>query len=101
MNALAQIERNAASTLFDSFTCVPAPIDKTRRLQARATRHFGGYDIIGMLVRALAARYPVVRRLAGDESFIATARRFVRAEPSQLSTVLPFGDAFPAYLRSL
>lgn len=101
MNALGQIERNAASTLLDSFTCVPAPIDEARRLQARATQHFGGNDIIGLLIRALAARYPVVRRLAGDESFIATARRFVRAEPSQLSTVLHFGDAFPAYLRSL
>jgi hypothetical protein len=101
MNAPAQIERNAPSTLLDSFTCVPAPIDETQRSQARATRHFGDNGAIGLLVRALAARYPVVRRLAGDESFIATARRFVRAEPSQLPTVLHFGEAFPAYLRSL
>jgi Putative DNA-binding domain len=101
MNALAQIGHDTASTLLDSFTSVPAPIDESRRLQARAACHFGDNDIIGLLIRALAARYPVVRRLAGDESFIATARRFVRAEPSHLSTVLHFGEAFPAYLRSL
>jgi hypothetical protein len=101
MNALAQIEHNVASTLLDPFTCVPAPIDETRRLRARAARHFGGNDIIGLLIRALAARYPVVRRLAGDESFLATARRFVRTQPSHLSTVLHFGEAFPGYLRSL
>lgn len=101
MNALAQIERNVASTLLDPFTCVPTPIDEDRRLRARATRHFGGNDIIGLLIRALAARYPVVRRLAGDESFLATARRFARAQPSHLSTLLHFGEAFPGYLRSL
>ena len=100
MNAVAQIERNVASTLLDPFTGVPAPIDAALRLRARATRHFGG-DIIGLLIRALAARYPVVRRLAGDESFLATARRFVRAQPSHLSTVLHFGEAFPGYLRGL
>jgi hypothetical protein len=100
MNALAQIERNVAATLLDPFTCVLAPIDEARRLRARASQHFGS-DIIGLLIRALAARYPVVRRLAGDESFLATARRFVRAQPSHLSTVLHFGEAFPTYLRSL
>ncbi len=100
MNAVAQIERNVASTLLDPFTGVPAPIDAARRLRARASRHFGN-DVIGLLIRALAARYPVVRRLAGDESFLATARRFVRAQPSHLSTVLHFGEAFPGYLRSL
>jgi hypothetical protein len=101
MNALAQIEHNVAATLLDPFTVVPAPIDEARRLRARAPRHFGGNDIIGLLIRALAARYPVVRRLAGDESFLATARRFLRVQPSHLSTVLHFGEAFPGYLRSL
>lgn len=101
MNAHAQIEHNVASALLDPFTHVPAPIDETLRLRARATRHFGGNDIIGLLIRALAARYPVVRRLAGDESFLATARRFVRAQQPHLSTVLHFGEAFPGYLRSL
>jgi hypothetical protein len=72
VNALAQIERNVASALLDPFTGVPAPIDAARRLRARASRHFG-CDIIG----------------------------FVRAQPSHLSTVLHFGEAFPGYLRSL
>jgi hypothetical protein len=101
MNALTQIEHNIAATLLDSFTCVPAPANATQRLRARSTRHFGGNDIIGLLIRALASHYPVVRRLVGDESFLATARRFLRSEPSHLSTVLQFGEAFPGYLRSL
>src|SRR6266850_15773 len=101
MNALAQIEHDVASTLLDLLTGVPAPIGEGGRLRARATRHFGGNDVIGLLIRALAARYPVVRRLAGNESFLATARRFIRAQPTHLSTVLHFGEAFPGYLRNL
>ena len=45
-------------------------------------------NVIVALVNALAARYPVVRRMAGDESFRAAAHRFVMAE-SPRSLVLP------------
>ena len=57
------------------------------------------------LIDLLAARYPVVRRLAGDESFVGAATGFVVAEPyRKLETSSrsgSFGDTFPQFLRSL
>jgi Putative DNA-binding domain len=48
----------------------------------------------------LAARYPVVRRLVGDESFRAMALRFIAREPSRSAALEDHGDAFPCFLRS-
>jgi hypothetical protein len=59
-------------------------------------------NVIAALVNALAARYPVVRRMTGDESFRAVAHRFVMAEPPPHSLVLlHYGEKFPRFLRSL
>ncbi len=101
MNALARIQDDVAATLLDPLTRVPPPISEGGGLRGRATRHFRDNDIIGVLIRALAVRYPVVRRLSGDDSFLATARRFIRAQPWHLSAFLHFGEMFPSYLRGL
>jgi hypothetical protein len=50
-------------------------------------------------VALLAARYPVVRRLAGDESFMEAATGFVFGLPRRKPG--NFGDTFPQFLRSL
>jgi Putative DNA-binding domain len=50
-------------------------------------------------IEALVARFPVVRRLGGDESFLAIARRFVASEPPRPSTLHRYGDTFPRFLR--
>lgn len=51
-------------------------------------------------IDVLAARYPVVRRLVGDESFRAMALRFTASEPSRSATLEDYGEAFPRFLRS-
>src|SRR5262245_50634113 len=48
----------------------------------------------------LAARFPVTRRLVGEESFHAMARRFVRSDPPRSATLNRYGDRFPRFLRS-
>lgn len=58
-------------------------------------------NVIVALVNALAARYPVVRRMAGDESFRAAAHRFVMAESPRSLVLLHYGETFPRFLRSL
>jgi len=57
-------------------------------------------NVIVALVNALAARYPVVRRMAGDESFRAVAHRFVMVEPPRSLVLLHYGETFPRFLRS-
>jgi Putative DNA-binding domain len=53
------------------------------------------------LVDALAAHYPVVCRLAGQESFRAVARRFVRMRRRRSPQLPHHGETFPDFLRSL
>jgi hypothetical protein len=56
-------------------------------------------DAVASPIEALAARFPVVRRLAGDESFFVTAHRFVASEPPRTCALHQYGDTFPRFLR--
>ena len=98
MNALAASQENLAVALFDPLACVPAAI---ANVDPRARADFNHAGIGAVLIRALAVRYPVVRRLIGDDSFLDAARRFVAMQPPRLPNVQHFGEAFPHYLRSL
>jgi hypothetical protein len=98
MNSLATIQHSLAVALFDPLAGVPAAIANA---DLRAGVDFRYAGISAFLVRALAARYPVVRRLIGDDSFLDVARRFVAKQPPRLPIVQHFGETFPHYLRSL
>ncbi len=98
MNPLAASQENLAVALFDPLAGVPAAIPD---IDLRARADFQHAGIGAFLVRALAARYPVVRRLIGDDSFLDVARRFVAMQPPRLPIVQHFGETFPHYLRSL
>ena len=52
-------------------------------------------------IELLAVRYPVIRRLVGEQSFRVAARRFILSHP--LGGMLPNGSAeeFPHFIRSL
>jgi Putative DNA-binding domain len=52
-------------------------------------------------IELLAARYPVVRRLAGELSFRVVARRFMLSDPPGTPIADCFGDNFPRFIRSL
>jgi hypothetical protein len=98
MNGLATNREKLAVVLFDPLACVPAAIAD---VDLRTRADFGHADISAFLVRALAARYPVVRRLIGDDSFLDVAQRFVAMQPPRLPIVQHFGETFPQYLRNL
>lgn len=98
MNGLSINQENLAVVLFDPLARVPAAIANVDCCTRADFRHAG---IGGFLIRALAARYPVVRRLIGDDSFLEVARRFIAIQPPRLPIVQRFGEAFPEYLRSL
>lgn len=48
----------------------------------------------------LITHFPVTRRVAGDESFDAMARRFIVTERSRPASRFPNWEAFPSFLRS-
>jgi hypothetical protein len=98
MNGLAASQENVAVVLFDPLARVPAAIAD---IDLRARTDFRHAGIGSFLIRALATRYPVVRRLIGDDSFLDVARRFVAMQPPRMPIVPHFGETFPHYLRSL
>jgi hypothetical protein len=50
------------------------------------------------LVGALEARFPVVRRLVGEEFFTAMARVYVGAEKPNSPVLMHYGDTFPGFI---
>jgi hypothetical protein len=58
-------------------------------------------NVMSSLTKVVAARFPVVRRLVGEDCFLELVRRFIAAEPPRSPLLLDYGDGFPQFLRSL
>ncbi|HQR03395.1 MAG: putative DNA-binding domain-containing protein [Proteobacteria bacterium] len=57
-------------------------------------------NLMGNLCGALAATYPVVERIVGEDFFKATARAYVRAHPSRSGDLNEYGGAFAEFLAT-
>jgi hypothetical protein len=65
-------------------------------------KRFGVYrnNVFASLRGCLAARFPVVARLVGEEFFNAVARVFVERHPPTSPALFEYGDEFPLFLAS-
>lgn len=79
----------------------PAPTGLLGRDGRAAGRRFAVYrnNVVVGLVDALAARFPVVAALVGDDFFRAMAAVFARAEPPRSPLLFRYGDGFPAFIE--
>jgi hypothetical protein len=78
----------------------PPPATTHGRLGAPDVRRFAVYrnNVAVGLIGALEARYPVSRRIAGDDMFRAMARAFVRAHKPRSSVMIAYGEDFPEFM---
>jgi hypothetical protein len=100
-SALAQLQRGFAEAVFSGDAPVPATI---RAASGPAcTSRFGVYrnNVIAGLINAVAARYPVVRKLLWEDSFERVAHLYVTAEPPRSPVLLEYGGGFPGFLRRI
>jgi len=69
---------------------------------ARLLRGWQAYQANGgaSAERALAARYPTVQAMLGEESFAALARAFWQADPPQRGDLAEFGEALPGFIAA-
>src|SRR5262245_63799154 len=58
-------------------------------------------NIAASLTSVLASRYPVIRRLVGDDFFRAAAGTFISRHPPQSPALIEFGGTFAAFLAAL
>jgi Putative DNA-binding domain len=78
----------------------PAPAMTRGRMGAPDARRFAVYrnNVAVGLIGALEARYPVSRRIAGDDLFRAVARAFVRAHRPRSPVMIAYGGEFPEFM---
>jgi len=78
----------------------PAPAATQRRDGQPVERRFAVYrnNVAVALIGALETRYPVVRRLVGDDFFRAMAGAYVATEKPRSPTLIPYGDGFPGFV---
>ena len=78
----------------------PPPATTHGRIGAPDARRFAVYrnNVAVGLIGALEARYPVSRRIAGDDLFRAMARAFVRAHRPRTPVMIAYGGEFPEFV---
>jgi hypothetical protein len=78
----------------------PAPAATRRRDGRPVERRFAVYrnNVAVALIGALEARYPVVRRLVGDDFFRGMAGAYVAAEKPRSPALIHYGDGFPDFV---
>jgi hypothetical protein len=78
----------------------PPPVMTHGRMGAPDARRFAVYrnNVAVGLIGALEARYPVSRRIAGDDLFRAMARAFARARKPRSPVMIAYGEEFPEFV---
>jgi putative DNA-binding protein len=87
-----------AKALGDPSAATPA---MTRgRMGAPDARRFAVYrnNVAVGLIAAIEARYPVSRRIAGDDLFRAMARALVQARKPRSPVMIAYGEEFPEFM---
>jgi hypothetical protein len=74
----------------------PAGLDADDRARFRVYRN----NVAVGLTDALAAAYPVVRRLVGAEFFTAMAQAFVAVHPPRARSLALYGEAFASFVAA-
>ncbi len=99
MPGLSDIQDDFAQALLSTTTPVPSCL-KGSAIR-RADRRFAVYrnNVVASLIDAVAARFPVVKRLVGDEFFSALAHTYVLREPPFSPLLIHYGETLPAFIE--
>lgn len=95
MDATADVQERFVGSPFDVRAAISAHDIAGRWAERGSAIRFCDKASIDLL----AAHFPVTRRLVGEESFHAMARRFVRSDRPRSGTLHRYGDRLPRFLR--
>jgi hypothetical protein len=97
---LAETQRQFVTALLDASAPLPAAIRARGKNAAEKCFAIHRNNIMASLISALVTRFPVVRRLVGDEFFRAMARVYVIEQPPRSPVLLQYGDTFPGFIEN-
>jgi hypothetical protein len=97
IETFAELQQSFAAAVLGQ----PAELPIRAATAARAESGLAVYrnNVMSSLIKVLTARFPIVRRLLGEDRFLEAVRRFIAAEPPRSPLLLEYGDAFPEFLR--
>lgn len=100
MTAIDALQADFADALLVPTRPVPAVV--VRSAGSPAERRFAVYrnNVLAGLVEALATRFPVTRRLVGDDFFGAMGQVFVRDNLPRSPIMLRYGEDFPDFVAT-
>src|SRR5262245_57919223 len=87
-----------AAALLDLGAPIPDGLSARGGWSIERRFHVYRNNVLCGLAAALEVRFPVVRRLVGDDFFRAMARGFVLAAPPRSPLLLDYGEGLPAYI---
>lgn len=101
IQSLSGLQGIFAQALLAPDAAVPRALAASR--QPATTSRFGVYrnNVVVSLINALAARYPVSRRLLWDDTFNVVAHRYVFSSPPRSPVLLEYGEGFPDFIRNV
>ncbi len=99
MRNLMHLQDEFADALLSATSPVPPCI--TGAAMRRAGRRFAVYrnNVAVGLIEALGSRFPVVKRLVGEEFFSALAHAYVLREPPFSPLLIKYGGTFPRFIE--
>ncbi len=94
-------QRSLAAAVLDATAATPPFVTAANRHRARSGLNVYRNNVAASLLNVLAARFPVVRALAGDNSFFNAGRAFLAAHPPRSPVLMGYGEGFPEFVREL
>lgn len=99
MLSLHDLQQQFAETLLGVEPTAFSTHIRTNGIPASARLRIYRNNVFESLTGALAACYPVVRRLVGDGFFNQQAQQYIRSHPLYSGNLHQYGSAFPEFLN--
>jgi hypothetical protein len=99
IEAFTELQQSFAATVRGLPTELATSLRATTPARAESGLAVYRNNVMSGLIKVVAARFPVVRRLLGEDCFFDKVRRFIAAEPPRSPLLLDYGDGFPQFLR--
>jgi len=92
--SLSHLQARFSHKLMQRGSAAPGGLIRSKRF--RVYRN----NVFASLIDALRARYPVIKRLVGEDFFEAAAAHFIEAHPPRSPMLIDYGEGFSAFLAS-
>ena len=100
MPSPSDVEKSFAASLLDKDGKVPPDLTSYSSPVPQSRFNIYRNNVHVALIDMMAARFPVVLKLVGEEFFRGLARSYIRAHPPKSAMTINYGAGLPEFLRN-